>query len=334
MLQELFRIPGLDLPVFGYGLMLVIGVFAAIQLGSVLANRNGLNGDDFWNIGFLALVGGVFGARLSHVLENLDVYTDSSRSFWANLKAAVNLSNGGLTFYGGFIFATIVLISYAKWKRIPLRLGMDIVAPCLMIGLAFGRVGCLLNGCCWGDTCSPDRVPWAVTFPYASPPYSGQFADGKLHIGDGHNEVPRALVTEVETESGDERLALLPQETVAKDETLRALARSSRSLPVHPTQVYSTLNAFLIAAICIVFLRLRPPEGRVFALMLMLYGPGRFSLELLRVEPAVAGGMSFSMWVSIFTTLAGAVLWFAFGRRVDLTRSPRPAETPQLATGR
>ena len=327
MLQELFRIPGLGLPVYGYGLMLVIGVWAAVELGRALANRNGLNGDDFWTIGLLALAGGVFGARLSHIFENLDTYTDSSRSVWANLKAAANLSNGGLTFYGGFIFATIVLISYAKWKKIPLRLGMDIVAPCLMVGLAFGRVGCLLNGCCWGDTCSPDRVPWAITFPYASPPYSGQFADGHLHVGNGPNDVPPALVAPIETASGEERLGLLSKDAVAEDETLRTLARSTRSLPVHPTQIYSTLNAFLIAAICIVFLRQRPSEGRVFALMLLLYGPGRFSLELLRVEPAVAGGMSFSMWVSIFTVAAGAVLWFAFGRRVDRSR------TPQLATG-
>src|SRR5688500_15129122 len=78
MLQELFRIPGLDIPIFGYGLMLVIGFLAAAQLAKFLARRSGLDPEVFINAGLLALVSGVIGARLSHVLENLGQYTDPS----------------------------------------------------------------------------------------------------------------------------------------------------------------------------------------------------------------------------------------------------------------
>lgn len=304
--------------------MLVIGVWAAVELGRALSNRNGLNGDDFVMFGLLALGGGVIGARLSHILENLDTYTDPERSVWANFAAAVNLSNGGLTFYGGFILAAIVMIVYARMKKIPLRLGMDVVAPCLMIGLAFGRVGCLLNGCCWGDVVDPNRVPWAVTFPYGSPPYTDHFAEGKIEVGAGENDVPRSLVGYVHSDEGVQTV-LLPKEDVAQDPQLVTLAKTTRSLPVHPTQIYSSLNAFLIAGICLVFLRLRPPEGRVFALMLLLYGPARFVLELLRIEPAVALGMSFSMWVSIGTVIVGVILWFVFSRRRDPARAPSAA---------
>src|SRR5689334_18877037 len=71
MLQELFRIPGLDLPIYSYGLMMVIGFLAAIQLAKYLATRSGLDPEIFINAGLLALVTGIIGARLSHVLENL-----------------------------------------------------------------------------------------------------------------------------------------------------------------------------------------------------------------------------------------------------------------------
>ena len=307
MLQELFRIPGLGWPVYGYGLMLVLGVWTAVEVGRLLADRVGMDGEKFAYIGLLALGSGVLGARLSHVLENLGTYTDPSRSAWENLRAAVDLSNGGLTFYGGFLLATPTLILYAVVRRIPVRLGMDVVAVCLMVGLAFGRVGCLLNGCCWGQTCDPGRVAWAVTFPYGSPPHQSHFERGLI-------DVPAGLTERVMTDAGP-RARLLAKGEVYADPRLTALARTTRSAAVHPTQVYSTVNAALIAGVCVAFLGLRPPPGRVFALMLLLYGPGRFTLELVRTEPAVYAGMSYSMVVSLGTTLAGAALWLAFRRR-------------------
>lgn len=328
MLQELFRIPGLDWPVYGYGLMLVLGVYAAIELGRYLANRVGVNGDYFVTLGLLALAAGVFGARLSHVLENLELYTREDRSFWQNLKAAGNLSSGGLTFYGGFLFATPLLILYGWWRKIPLRLAADIIAPCLMIGLALGRVGCLLNGCCWGQACDPNQVPWAVTFPYGSPPYAEQFDEGQLE------EVPLPLMVFVETSPGQYEPRLLSRDELREDPALEAMAGRSRSLPVHPAQIYSTLNALLIAGICLACFTLRRSAGQVFALMLILYSVGRFMLETLRVEPAVKlfgldPGFSYSMWVAIFTFIGGILLWvfFQFRYRPAPMRSA-PPESP------
>src|SRR5688572_25724226 len=110
MLQELFRIPLIDVPLYGYGLMMVIGFLAAVQLAKFLARRCGLDPEAFVNAGLLALVSGVVGARLSHVLENLGEYTGPSRSFMANLWDAINIRSGGLTFYGGLLLATPVLL--------------------------------------------------------------------------------------------------------------------------------------------------------------------------------------------------------------------------------
>ena len=80
MLQELFRIPGTQIWIHGYGLMLVIGFLLAVQLAKALARRSRIDPEIFVNAGLIALVAGVVGARLSHVLENFGQYTDPHRS--------------------------------------------------------------------------------------------------------------------------------------------------------------------------------------------------------------------------------------------------------------
>ena len=315
MLQEIFRIPGLDLPIYGYGFMLVVGFLAAMYLAKYLADRHGLDGELFINAALLALFTGILGARLSHVLENLPDYTDPEKSAWQNFVSMVNLRQGGLTFYGGFLLAVPTLIFYAIRKKVPLRLGMDIAAPCIMVGLALGRVGCFLNGCCFGATC---ELPWAVTYPYQSLPYDDHYHHGLID--------PAPALT-VSTPTG-QRLATMRE--VSQDPTLRALARAERSAPVHPTQLYSTLNAFLIAAICYAYLSLPHSPGRVFAVMLILKGITRFLLEMIRTEPPVKpewfGPMSISMVISIGLVLSGIILWFLF------SRPPAPARQPALTT--
>ena len=301
MLQELFRIPGLDMPVYGYGLMMVVGFLLALELAKFLARRSGFDPEIFVNAGLIALVAGVVGARLSHVLENWSEFT-ASESFWTNLKHMANIRSGGLTFYGGLLLATPMCLLYGWYKRVPLRIGMDIIAPCVMVGLAFGRVGCFLNGCCYGAECA---APWAVTFPYHSNAYIDQWRAGEI-------EAPADLV------HADERgrRSLLDPALAAREPSLRAQAAASRSLPVHPAQLYSTFNALLIAAALVAFYTLPHVPGRVFALMFILKGITRFLLEMLRVEPPVlhvgGWGLSFSMVISLCLLVGGIVMWFAF----------------------
>jgi phosphatidylglycerol---prolipoprotein diacylglyceryl transferase len=318
MLQELFRIPGLDMPIYGYGLMMVIGFLCAAQLAKFLAARSGLDPEVFINAGLLALVTGVIGARLSHVLENLDQYTDASRSVGANLWDAVNIRSGGLTFYGGLLLATPVLIWYGWRKRVPLRLGMDIIAPCVMLGLAFGRVGCFLNGCCYGAECN---VPWAVEFPYYSNAYVDQYAKGEI-------TPPPQLKTL--DEDGQERL--IPPAAAKTNPALRPIMAAQHARDVHPAQLYSAFNALLIAATLTAFFTIPHSAGRVFALMFILKGVTRFILEMLRAEPAVLGPMSFSMVVSIALVIAGIVLWFAFGSYKPYVAPPQELEQPRPAS--
>lgn len=298
---------GFDLPIYGYGLMLVIGFLAAAHLAKWLAKRSGLNGELFINAALLALVAGIVGARLSHVLENLPAYTRADRSMAANLWDAINLRSGGLTYYGGFLLAFPTLVVYAIWKKIPIRLGMDIVAPCLMIGLGFGRIGCFLNGCCYGAEC---ELPWAIRFPYQSLPYQDQFSKGEL--------VPNAQL--LRTLDG-QPILLTTAEAAALPYGAQLLA-ANRSRPLHPAQLYSAATAFLLAGLLLAYFTVPHVPGRVFAVMLMLEGGTRFLLELLRAEPAVWRNMSLSMILGLGLLVSGAALWVLFGRAVATSAPP------------
>jgi phosphatidylglycerol---prolipoprotein diacylglyceryl transferase len=336
MQQILFHLPQWlpwigGMPIYGYGVMMVIGFFAALQLAKFLARRSGIDPEVFVNAGLIALLTGVIGSRLSHVLENLGQYTDPPRSFGANLWDAINLRSGGLTFYGGFLLATPCTIAYGLIKKVPIRLGMDIVAPCLMIGLGFGRIGCLLNGCCYGAEAVEHKVPWALEYKYGSNAYVDEFEKGKVHP-------PKELTATTE----DGRVVLLQPQVVEKDPVLRAMAEKEHSEPLHPAQVYSTITAWIIAALLVAYFTMPHVPGRVFALMLIIEAPARFLLEMLRSEPPVVGpasdpphltflpNMSFSMVLSIGLFLAGVILWFAF-RKGTTGAAAEVVETPRVA---
>ena len=72
------------------------------------------------------------------------------------------IQHGGLVYYGGLIGATLAGFIYVHWKKLPMWKMADVLAPSIALGSVFGRIGCLLNGCCYGRACD---LPWADHFP-------------------------------------------------------------------------------------------------------------------------------------------------------------------------
>jgi phosphatidylglycerol:prolipoprotein diacylglycerol transferase len=180
------------LPVRGYGVLMVAGITSGVALAIRRALQVGLDHELILSLTIWLVIGGVLGARLFYVIEYWEEKF-AGHSLAQTLAEVANIPQGGLVVYGGLIGAAAAFLLFTRKYRLPVLPLADIVAPSLAIGLALGRVGCFLNGCCYGG---PSELPWAVTFPkYAtryedsralelrrySPPYTDQAAHGELH---------------------------------------------------------------------------------------------------------------------------------------------------------
>ncbi|MFC1714082.1 prolipoprotein diacylglyceryl transferase [Candidatus Poribacteria bacterium] len=146
--------------IYSYGLMMAMAFLAADFLLRRELKRAGLAADmgDLIVIG--AVVGGIIGAKLYSITENLnDPDALSLRSIF---------SGSGLVWYGGFVGGTIAVLAIIRLKRAPLLKVLDLLAPILILGYAFGRMGCFLSGDgCYGP---PTDLPWGMSFPNGTVP--------------------------------------------------------------------------------------------------------------------------------------------------------------------
>ena len=146
-----------SLTVYSYGVMVAIGFALAVAFIYRRAAGFDLDKDKCLDLMIVILIFGILGARLLYVLLNLSFYT-------ANPLEIVMLSKGGLIWYGGFIFALIAMGVYVRIKKMAFWQVVDLITPYIALAQGFGRIGCFLNGCCYGIKVSPD-FPFAVTFP-------------------------------------------------------------------------------------------------------------------------------------------------------------------------
>ncbi|MEL6195703.1 MAG: prolipoprotein diacylglyceryl transferase [Myxococcota bacterium] len=161
----LFEIFGF--PIHVYGVLIAGGFLLAMNLSRRQAEREGEDPEQLADIAFLALVAGIVGARIVFVITKIDEYMRNPLDiflFW----------RGGVVFYGGFIGAALMIIYYCRKHRLDYFKIVDILIPYLAMGHAFGRLGCLAAGCCFGK---PTELPWGIEFPINSMAHAQQQND-------------------------------------------------------------------------------------------------------------------------------------------------------------
>lgn len=142
-----------------YGLFVAAGFWLGAWTSARRAPRAGVSADTVWDLLWVLIVGGIVGARLLYVLTYWE--RDFQNQPWSEIFM---VHHGGLVFHGGFLVATAAGFVWCAWKKAPGWTLADILAPGLALGHALGRIGCLLNGCCFGRRC---EMPWAWRYPSA-----------------------------------------------------------------------------------------------------------------------------------------------------------------------
>jgi phosphatidylglycerol:prolipoprotein diacylglycerol transferase len=199
---ELFRVFDVAFP--AYFLLLLSGFVFATAIGTLWARRIGHDPDVVVDLGLACLLMGVVGGRLMHVVADgyfwdyVHLCTDPSKVDWkveqalcatrykgvwdaakgvchpveTDCLAWAKFWAGGLTYYGGFIGASLMAIGLLKRDRFPFWKAADMAAFAIPVGLGFGRIGCLLAGCCFGLR---SESSFAMSFPPHSPASEAQF---------------------------------------------------------------------------------------------------------------------------------------------------------------
>jgi len=157
-------------PVHSYGMMLALSFLFGIWLSTSRAKKRGLNPEIIADVGFWVIISAIIGARLYFVI----LHPEEFRGNWLD---AINpfqegmVGIGGLVMYGGFIGAIVSAFIYFRIKKLPFLPYADALAPSVGFGIFLTRIGCFLNGCCYGagttGSCS-------VSFPNISPAGSYQ----------------------------------------------------------------------------------------------------------------------------------------------------------------
>lgn len=154
MYPVLFKIGGIS--VYSYGLMLSAAFMAAIYTAVRRARAIGIDSQVILDLGLIIILSGIIGARIFFILLNLDFYIN-------NPGQIIRLDKGGLAVFGGVLFSMVTVSVFCRFRKINLWDIADVIAPSLALGQAIGRIGCFLNGCCWGV---PTDLPWGVIFKH------------------------------------------------------------------------------------------------------------------------------------------------------------------------
>jgi phosphatidylglycerol---prolipoprotein diacylglyceryl transferase len=354
MHPKLLEIPFVNLPIYSYGFLVMMGFLTGIFILSRRASRDDISPEVIFDIGLVAMISGIVGARILHVIyfyynfdfalfnlsdgglnviagivgffipfvihyrrskHEADVKKASQSSMFsfnvfikllilsfvvgvitARLvylllhKSEYNwgvlyIWQGGLVFYGGVFLAIISIIVYLRKKRLSVMKVGDLLMPGILLGLAFGRIGCFLNGCCYGKLSSSF---WSVCFP-AIKDVNGEITGSPVFV----DQVNQHLIT----------------------------SDYIYSLPIHPTQIYeSVLGLTLFIILSIIWANKRrfneegnPVEtthGFVVAYGGIFYSIGRFIIELFRGDNKdFFGNFSYSQLVSLGLFLVSLCLF-------------------------
>jgi phosphatidylglycerol:prolipoprotein diacylglycerol transferase len=327
-----------------YGVMMAAAFIAGICIARKESVRKGLSREYMLDFASYAVISGIAGARLYYVVLH-------SGYFWGQPLDIVKLWQGGLAFHGGILGGFLAGIWFTKKRKIPFWKFADALAPGIILAQAIGRVGCFLNGCCYGRETA---VPWAVTFrhPESSallnvPLHPTQLYEmagnlgiffflwsirGRNRIGltiwsprfkasarRDEGSVPSAAHNREATpqwpKDGTPRRArlLLGCDCVAHRLRSALTTRRSSLLVSLQNHLWQIVNPILLRPLR----KKKMPDGYVFLLYAITYSGLRFGIEFFRADSLYPGGLSLA-WAHVMAvvTVVAALICMRRGKKI------------------
>lgn len=227
--------------IYGYGLMIGIGVLFCILMGMMRAKKYGLKEDAVIDIAIYGLIIGFLGAKLLFIIVEWEDFIKDPMSV---------LGTEGFVVYGGISAGVLAAIVYCRIKKLVFLEYFDLLSASIALAQGFGRIGCFLAGCCYGR--ETDSV-FGVTFPTGCMAPAG--------------------------------------------------------VKVLPTQLFSSAGDFAIMAFLLWHYKRRKHVGDTGFVYMLVYGIGRFFIEMLRNDNRGAvGALSTSQFISVFIVAAALLL--------------------------
>jgi prolipoprotein diacylglyceryl transferase len=253
--------------------MLGLSFITASWLFAKEFKRKKLKENDAVNITFIALIGGVAGAKLLYVIEEWSSIMSQPTDIILSTDGI--FSPAGLTWYGGFILATGLIYIYVRRKRIGFLKVCDSASPSLAIGYGIARIGCHLSGD--GDYGIPvsefaSWVPWGTNYSKGVIPPSVAFKG-----------------TDIAQKFG----GIVPDNTLC-----------------HPTPIYELILAIILFAILWKKRKVYTQDGKLFFVYLIYTGIFRLMIEFIRINPRLILGLSEAQLISIFLIILGFIFYF------------------------
>ncbi|MCP4230948.1 MAG: prolipoprotein diacylglyceryl transferase [bacterium] len=220
-----------------YGVAIALAFLVGILLATWRAKKEGLKANDFLDIGFIIVISAIVGARLFYVLFNLNDYIE-------NPGAIFKIWHGGLIFYGGLAIAVLGAMLYMKYRKIPIMYGSDIIAPSVALGYVITRIGCFLNGCCYGAETNWFTGVHGWKEGTGAAMHTGGIFFSKLFGGEALPEI----------------------------------------IKLHPTQLYAAGINLIFFVVLFVLWSKRKFDGMIFWLYIMMYSVYRLVIEFFRAD--------------------------------------------------
>jgi phosphatidylglycerol---prolipoprotein diacylglyceryl transferase len=293
----MFTIPGINMPIYSYGVMLGLSLVVGWYIMMWLGKKDGLPVDKLGSCFTWTAIAAMIGARVLYVVTNPGEFRD------ANIIDMLNVRKGGLVAYGGFLGGFVGSWIYLRRQRIRLLPWADVVVPTLATGLGITRIGCLLYGCDYGRPIPADAPAWIKAIGITFPNWSVKFAALGERLGHGASCAAQSFTG---SPAFHQHLSL----GLVK-------ATDAASLPVYPTQLMEIANGWIAFGLVMLVKSRTKFRGQAFLFFTAYYGLTRFLMEFLRGDDqrGGVGTMSTSQIIGLATFFLSIAFWVVLHRR-------------------